>query len=102
MIVEFGDYLANAEPDSTLENMAKSDSEKAIRRRWEKINPAGNLEYFVRSFSVEPLPDADLDSLTASGIGPYNAEPGVRVWMVHCPWVLGGAAPPELRHGGAW
>jgi len=50
-----------------------------VRTRWEKINPGGNLEYFVGSFSVEPLPDANFESLTASEIGPYNAEPSVRV-----------------------
>jgi len=104
MVVEFSDDLASRYTESDLENEAKVVSEEAILKRWQKINPGvteQRLE-FVESFSVELLPNVDVNSATASAYGPYHAQLGVDVWMIVGPFSYTGGAPPNLQRGGAW
>ena len=101
MIAEVSDALANTRTEPALENLAKEVSEEAIFRRWQKMNPnRTDRPNFVQSFSVELLPDFDVNNVT--GIGPYQPQTGVRVWMTNGPLSFGVAAPRHLQHGGAW
>jgi hypothetical protein len=103
MVVEFPDDLASKYAESALENLAKEISEKAIGRRWLKMNPdASEVPKFVQSFSVEPFPEFDTETVTPARIGPYRTESGVRVWMINGPFSFGFGAPSHLGFGGAW
>jgi hypothetical protein len=86
-----------------LESNAKDISKDAILKRWRKLSPHNvGSPNFVQSFEIESLSEIDEGSLTASGIGPYVTESGVKVWMREGPFSFGIGAPASYGSGGAW
>lgn len=76
-------------PQAHFENTAQACAQEAILKKWQEINP--DNQRLNLNFSVQLLPDNNGEPV--SGLGPYQFEFGIKVWIVSAPFSWGGSGP---------
>ena len=96
--VELPDDLPR-KPESHFENTAQACAQETILKRWQEVDP--DSQHLNLNFTVQLLPDDTGEAV--SGLGPFQFEFGIKVWIVNAPssWGAPGPQPQSQDRGDA-